>query len=106
MSSASATGTTVGTEFGEVQLKANAAAYHRAKRMVDAASKYDNVEDAIADLQDVWAILEKQIEEGAEYTPKQELGFGNSNASVIGESLLGIRQTVGAIRKSFNTLGK
>lgn len=104
MDQSSATGTAVG--FGVKQLKANAAVYHAAKGMIDAASKFDSVDDAIATLTEAWGVLESQVEEGAGYTPDRELGFGSDNAAVIAESLLGRRNTVGATRKSFNNLGK
>jgi len=104
MGQSETTGTAV--EFGEKRLKANAAVYHRAKRIVDAASSFDNVEDAIAALTEAWEVLEDQVQNGAGYTPDRELGFGSDNAAVIAESILGRRNTVGATRKSFNTLGK
>lgn len=94
------------TEFGEKDLKANAAIYHGAKRMIDAASTYDNLEDAIATLTQAWTVLESQIQDGGRFTPDRKLGFGSDNASVIAESLLGRRNTVGKTRKSFNELGK
>jgi len=102
--SQSETGTIV--EFGATQLKANAAVYHGAKRLVDAASGCDSLEDAIALLTEAWNILEAQIESGGGFTPPVEMGFGSDNAAVIAESLLGRRNTVGATRKSFNNLGK
>jgi len=98
----------VGTivEFGAKELKANAAVYRKAKSIVDAASKFDSVDDAIATLTEACEVLESQVESGAGYTPDRELGFGSDNAAVIAESLLGRRNTVGATRKSFNNLGK
>lgn len=104
MSQSNATGTAV--EFGQKELKATAAVYHGAKRIVDAASTFDSVDDAIAALTEAWSVLEAQVENGAGYTPDRELGFGSDNAAVIAESILGRRNTVGATRKSFNTLGK
>jgi hypothetical protein len=93
-------------EFGSDNLVANAAVYHGAKRIVDAASGYDSLDDAIAALTEAWGVLERQIEEGAGYTPDKGLGFGSDNAAVIAESLLGRRNSVGATRKAFNNLGK
>jgi len=98
------TGTQV--EFGSENLVANAAVYRGAKRIVDAASGYDTLDDAIAALTEAWEVLERQIEEGAGYTPDKSLGFGSDNAAVIAESLLGRRNSVGATRKAFNALGK
>ena len=100
------TETSKGTEFGAVQLKANAALYAKNKQIIDACSRYDSVDDAIAALTEVWAALEKQVVKGAEYTPAADLGFGSDNAAVIAESLLGRRNSVGATRKAFKELGK
>lgn len=100
------TSSVVGTEFGAAELKANAAVYHGAKRIVDAASGFDSLDDAIASLTEAWEAMESQIESGAGYTPDRELGFGSDNAAVIAESILGRRNTVGATRKAFNTMGK
>lgn len=102
--SQSDTGTIV--EFGAKELKANAAVYHDAKRIVDAASSYDSVDDAVAALTEAWKVIEAQIENGGGFTPPVEMGFGSDNAAVIAESLLGRRNTVGATRKAFNSLGK
>lgn len=104
MGQSSATGTVV--EFGAAEFKANAAIYAGAKRLVDAASYCDNLDDAIATLTAAWKALESQAKNGSGYTPDQEMGFGSDNAAVIAESLLGIRNTVGATRQLFNKLGK
>lgn len=106
MTQSSATGTAVEVGFQESDLKANAETYRAHGRMVDAASRYDSVDDAIAGLQEAWSALEGQVEDGASYTPEAALGFGSDNAAVIAESLLGRRNSVGATRKSFKTLGK
>jgi hypothetical protein len=112
MSKSSATGTTVeeslvtDSGFGSKDLKANASLYRTNKAIMDAASRYDNVEDAIAGLRQTWIAFEAQVETGAGYTPDRELGFGSDNAAVIAESILGRRQSVGATRKSLKDLGK
>jgi len=93
-------------EFGAKELTANAAVYHGAKRIVDAASGYDSLDDAIAALTTAWEVMESQAESGAGYTPDRELGFGSDSAAVIAESILGRRNTVGATRKAFNAMGK
>lgn len=98
--------TETAVKFGPVQLKASAAIYHGAKRLVDAASSCDSLDDAITLLTEAWETLEAQVENGADYTPPREMGFGSDNATVIAESLLGRRNTVGKTRKSFNELGK
>ncbi|KKN91155.1 hypothetical protein LCGC14_0220200 [marine sediment metagenome] len=100
----SATGTIV--EFESATFKTNAAIYRANKRMVDAASRYDSVDDAKAGLDAAWKVLEAQVENGSGYTPDSKLGFGSDNATVIAESLLGRRNSVGATRKSFNDLGR
>lgn len=108
MSTSSATGTSsaVETDFGAKELKANAAVYHDAKRIVDAASSFDSLDDAVAALTTAWNVMESQIENGAGYTPDREMGFGSDNATVIAESILGRRNTVGATRKAFSNMGK
>jgi hypothetical protein len=93
-------------EFGSDQFLANAKVYAEHKRIVDAASRYDNVDDAVAAIKTAWAALEGQIEDGSGYTPDASLGFGSDNATVIAESILGRRPTVGAIRKAFAGMGK
>lgn len=104
MSKSDGVGTVV--EFGAKDLKANAAVYHGAKRIIDAASTFDSLDDAVATLTEAWGVLESQVENGSGYTPDLELGFGSDNAAVIAESLLGRRNSVGATRKSFNAMGK
>jgi hypothetical protein len=93
-------------KFGAAELKANAALYREHGKMVDAASRYDSIDDAIAGLKSAWEVLETQIENGAGYTPDKTLNFGSDDAKVIAESLLGRRNSVGATRQSFKTLGK
>ncbi len=92
--------------FGEADLKKNAAVYHQNKRIMDAASSYDSLDDAIAGLTQTWDLYESQVEDGAGFTPDRALGFGSDNAAVIAESVLGRRNTVGATRKALNALGK
>lgn len=104
MSQSSATGTVV--EFGSGNLIANAKLYRAHKRLVDAASGYDSLDDAIASLTAVWEVMEAQIADGAGYTPDKGLGFGSDNAAVIAESILGRRNSVGETRKAFAGLGK
>ena len=93
-------------EFGQVDFLANAVTYRLHKRIVDACSGYDNVEDAKAGLELAWEALERQVEEGGRYTPDRELGFGSDNAATIAETLMGLRSTTGATRKAFKDLGK
>lgn len=93
-------------EFTSDEFLANAKIYRDAKRIVDAASSFDCLDDAIASLTSAWQAMEAQIEHGGGFTPPTELGFGSDNAAVIGESILGRRNTVGATRKAFNKLGQ
>lgn len=96
----------VSTEFDLSALKANAAVYHGAKRIVDAASGFDSLDDAVVALTEAWGIMESQIDDGGGFTPPTDAGFGSDNAAVIAESILGRRNTVGATRKAFNNMGK
>jgi hypothetical protein len=104
MTQSSATGTAV--EFGVESFIANAANYRANKKIVDAASGYDNVEDAIRCLKAAWEAMEVQAKEGSGYTPKPEVGFGSDSAAVIAETILGRRTTPGTTRKLFSGLGK
>lgn len=91
--------------FGADELLQNAVSYRANKAIVDAASRYDNVDDAIVALKSTWSKLQIQADDGAGYTPDVKLGFGSDNARVIAESLMGERNTVGATRKAFRDLG-
>jgi hypothetical protein len=91
--------------FGADNLVANAKVYKSHKAIVDAASRYDNVDDAIAGLESAWTLLQDQIENGAGFTPDVKLGFGSDNARVIAETLTGVRNSVGSTRKAFKELG-
>ncbi len=93
-------------EFGSKELLANAQIYRANRRIVDGASGYDNLDDAIAGLTQAWEALEAQIESGAGYTPDSKYGFGSDNAAVIAESILGRRNSVGSTRKQLSALGK
>ena len=93
-------------DFGADDLVQSAVSYRANKAIVDAASKYDSVDDAIASLKLVWKRLQSQSEHGAGFTPDVKLGFGSDNARVIAESIMGIRNTVGSTRKAFRDLGK
>jgi len=94
------------TGFGVKEFRANAVKYALNKRIMDAASKYDSLPDAIAALTDVWEAMEHQSDKGAEYTPSTELGFGSDNASQIASAILGRKTSVTATRKAFASLGK
>ena len=94
------------TGFGVKDFKAVAVAYRGAKALVDAASRFDSLDDAVAALTDAYGSLESMAENGAGYTPDTDQGFGSDNGRVIAESLLGIRNTVTATRKAFAALGK
>lgn len=93
------------TEFGCDDLTLNAISYRKHKAIVDAASKFDNVDDAIAALKETWNLLQDQSDRGGEYTPPVKLNFGSSNAREIAEGIMGIRATVASTRKAFRDLG-
>ncbi len=93
-------------KFGQAEFLVNAVIYRKHKRIVDACSGYDNIDDAIVGLTEAWEALESQVEEGGAYTPDRELGFGSDNAATISETLMGLRSTTGATRKAFKDLGK
>lgn len=86
--------------------RANAAEYAANRRIIDAAAKYDSLDDAKAALERVWTLLEKQIVEGAGYTPSADLGFGSDNGGQIASAIIGRRSSVTATRKAFANLGK
>ena len=94
------------TEFGTEQFIRNAKEYAKDKRIVDAASKYDNLDDAIAALTRTWNALDQQRQDGGGFTPPTELGFGSDNGSQIAAALMGLKTSVGATRKAFAAIGK
>ena len=98
--------TATSTEFGADSFRGNAKVYAENKRIVDAASKYDSLDDAIAALTAVWALIEIQIVDGGGHTPPVELGFGSDNCSQIGAAILGRKTSVTATRKAFAAMGK
>jgi len=107
MTTSTVTGTpSVDADFGKTDLVTAAAIYRANKKIVDAASGYDNVDDAVASLREAYKVLQDQSENGGGYTPDRELGFGSDNAAQIADSIMGLRPTVVSTRKAFNTLGK
>lgn len=92
--------------FGEADLKRNAALYRTNRRLVDAAAKYDNLDEAVQALSDVWAIFEAQIDKGTGYTPDRALGFGSDNAAQIAEKVIGKGTSDAVVRKQLAALGK
>jgi hypothetical protein len=98
--------TNTGTEFGSAEFIKNAVAYAEHKAIVTAASKYDNIEDARAALDSVWAALVEQSQIGGGFTPATELGFGSDNAATVAEALIGIRSSVTGTRKAMVAVGK
>lgn len=93
------------TDFGADDLILVAISYRANKAIVDAASKFDNIEDAVASLKETWEKLQSQSENGASYTPDTDLGFGSSNAREIAEGIMGTRATVSSTRKALKDLG-
>ena len=108
MTTATATAATTdkAVEFGPEQFIGNARLYAEHKRIVDAVSRYDNLDDAVAALTDTWDALEKQSKIGGGYTPPVEAGFGSDNAGQIASALIGQRSLVSSTRKAFATVGK
>lgn len=98
--------TTTSVEFGIDSLRENAKAYAKNKRIVDAASRYDSLDDAVAALTEVWGLLEAQIIDGGGFTPSVDLGFGSDNCSQIGAAILGRRTSITATRKTLAAMGK
>ena len=92
--------------YGDDDLLAMAQAYRADSKIVNAASGYDSLDDAIAALTSVWEVIERTRQDGAGFTPATSLGFGSDNASQIAEKIMGLSSTVGATRKSLATLGK
>ena len=93
------------TGFGADDLILTAISYRAHKSIVDAASKFDSVDDAVACLKETWGKLQNQSEVGADYTPDKDLGFGSSNAREIAEGIMGTRATVASTRKALKDLG-
>lgn len=93
------------TGFGADDLILTAISYRETKALVDAASKFDSVDDAVASLLATWEKLQHQSEVGADYTPDKDLGFGSSNAREIAEGIMGTRATVSSTRQALKKLG-
>ncbi len=96
----------VDVEFGSENFIANAAMYAEHRRMIDAASKYDSLDDAQAALVMVWEKLDEQCQIGGGYTPDRAAGFGSDNGSQIAAAILGRKTSVTATRKAFAVVGK
>lgn len=95
-----------GKEFGSAKFIRNAVSYAEHKALVNAASKYDNLNDAMSALDTVWAALVEQSKEGGGFTPSVELGFGSDNAAQIASALIGQRSRVTDTRKAMVAVGK
>jgi hypothetical protein len=92
--------------FGQADFVGIAADYVGHRQLVNAASRYDSLDDAIAGLTDAWNSLERMAASGAEYTPARELGFGQANGAEIAATLLGRRKSVSEFRKAVIALVK
>ncbi len=101
-----ATATAEAVKFGAENLLMNAKAYREHKAIVNATSKYDSLDDAIASLRTVWSDLEDQSRNGSGYTPDTALKFGSDNAAVIADKILGRGTTVASTRKAFSDMGQ
>ncbi len=98
--------TEAAVEFGVDQFVENARKYREHKAIMNAASGYDSLDDAIAALTDVFTTYERQVETGGGFTPSTELGFGSDNSAQIAEKILGHQKSVGAIRTALASVGK
>jgi len=94
-----------GVEYGSENFQAMATSYKGAKGIVNAASKYDSLDDAIAALKGAWAVLEETSENGSGYTPNTALGFGSDNGAVVADKILGRANGVTATRKALVAMG-
>lgn len=90
--------------FGAEQLVANAALYSEHRSLVNAASKYDSFDAAVAALTEVWEAMTYQKVNGASYTPAAELGFGSNNASQIACAVMGETTSLSEVRKALVAL--
>ncbi len=93
-------------DFGVDQFTENARLYRNHKAIMNAASGYDNLDDAIAALTSVYKTYERQSDIGGSFTPAVELGFGSDNSAQIAEKILGRQKSVGAIRTALANVGK
>jgi len=90
----------VGTEYGLDNFRAMSSLYRANKSIVDAASKFDGLDDAIVALTDTWTALEKAYSEGSGYTPPHRDGWEGLNACQISAGVMGRRASIGGIRKA------
>jgi hypothetical protein len=92
-------------EFGAVEFKAMATVYKADKAIVNAASKYDSLDDAVAALTKAWNAIDEAGQAGAGYTPSTDLGFGSDNTLIVTEKILGRATGIGATRKALSDHG-
>ena len=92
-------------EFGIVEFKAMATAYKSDKALVNAAAKYEGLDDAVAALKAAWTVIDKAGQDGSRYTPGAGLGFGSDNTTVVCDKILGRAVGVGATRKALAAIG-
>lgn len=92
----------VDSEYGLDDFKALAASYSDkpTKRIVDAASGFDSLDDAIAALKSTWEKLEQAASRGSSYTPPERDGWVGLNAANIASGIMGRRASIGGIRKA------
>jgi hypothetical protein len=78
----------------------------KVRRIIDAASAFDSVEDAVAALEDAVAALDDMSKRGGVYTPPKTHDWGGLSASAIADMLLGRSANKSTVRKSASAVGK
>lgn len=78
----------------------------KTKALVNAVSRCDSLDDAIAIVTTAWGMFEHASQEGSGYTPGASLGFGSDSAAVIADKIMGIGNSVSTTRKALSDLGK
>lgn len=93
--------------FGAEEFITNAARYKNSRALVDALVKVDEDkrEGAIAEALDVVDALKVQSDNGAQYTPPTDWGFGSENGAGIANVILGLRKGASTIRGLFAKKG-
>lgn len=101
--------------FGEAEFLANARLYAIHKPMIDALSRVkakdgesraDAIQRTVTEALGAWESLEKQSANGAGFTPANGLGFGNSNAAMIADQILGKAASTAQTRTLLKNAGK
>lgn len=94
--------------FGAEDFKSVCKLYadRKTKRLVDAVSACDNIEQAISKVRTCWDALQSMADNGAGYTPPDNEGWQGMSAQAISLALMGLRPDTGQIRKAVSNFGK